>query len=79
MRKYFARHWLPRLFAVGLLLGLGSPALLAEEEEWLCPDCYRCDHGCYKGTNEYGFKKCALNPDGSCNPDGGEYCCEFLQ
>jgi hypothetical protein len=73
MNEWRLRSMLPRVILLSLLLSASSTALLADD--WQCPDCYRCDHGCSLGSNSYGFTACALNEDGSCNPNGGDPCC----
>ena len=71
------RRLLPRLFILSLLVGAGAATLTADD--WACPDCYRCNYGCWLGTNEYGFPKSSLNPDGTCNPSNGNPCCEDIE
>ena len=74
MKRVSLRLLLPRLLVFGFLLGLGLHGV-AVRAEYKCPDCYRCDGGCYQGTNTYGFTDCVYTGSG-CEPNGGNPCCQ---
>jgi len=74
MRLGSFRTLLPRLFGLGVVLGMMTTAVGLRARDWACPDCYRCDGGCQIGSNSYGFTECYFT-GGGCEPNGGNPCC----